>query len=150
MFVISVLGFLPRCSPNGLTFGPVCIVKRNTLNARPTLSIKSILSPRLAIIRFFNVCIARSTAPVPVCGVGGLFSEALNFTKQYVFFGYERTSTFWLCILRDTLKLMKFSKTFMTSSVSVGLHIRTTGHLLYGLIPIKIFGLMVTNFLYNL
>ena len=36
----------------------------------------------LAIIKFFNVWIARSTTPVPVCNLGVLYSISIFFDLQ--------------------------------------------------------------------
>ena len=70
IFANSVLGFLPWCSSNGVNFNPVCIVNRITCNALFTLSVRLIPSSKFAIIKFFNVCIALSTTPFPVCTRG--------------------------------------------------------------------------------
>ena len=65
-----------------LNINPVFIVNRITFNALFTHSVRQKLSSELATIKFFMVCIARSTAPVPVCILGVQYSSSMFFDIQ--------------------------------------------------------------------
>ena len=80
--VNSVRGFLPWFNSIGVNFKPVCIVNRITFNALFTLSVRHNLSSKIACIKIFIVCIARSTAPVPVCILGVQYSISMFFGLQ--------------------------------------------------------------------
>ena len=67
MFVCPVLGFLLWCNAKGVLFDPVCTGNLITRNARLTLSARFFLSSIFPITKYFNVWIARSTVPLPVC-----------------------------------------------------------------------------------
>ena len=81
ILVNSALDFLSWCISNGLTLKPVSIIKRINLRARPILLLKPMFSSELTIFKFLSVCIASSTAPVPVCSFGGLYSISMFFYK---------------------------------------------------------------------
>ena len=94
-----------------VALSPVCIVKRIAFNARLILWVKPILSCRFEIFRFFTVCNACSTAPVPVWNLGGLYSFSM-FPKHFVFFRYQRTSPIGLHFFRDNVKVIEVFQTF--------------------------------------
>ena len=89
IFVSSALGFLPWCNLNGVNFNPVCIVNRNTCNALFTLSFKLIPPSKIAIIKFFNVCIALSTTPFPVCTRGVQYSISILRFLQNSWYSFK-------------------------------------------------------------
>ena len=140
--VTSFLGFFPWCISNGLSLNQVCLVNGNTRRARLTLSAKPIISSKLAMIKYFGVCLARSIAPNPVCSLAGLYSLSTFFIFQYSLGTLDMDAL----PLSDFIssgtpyRLMKFWRSLMTSPSSVGLPIRTTGHLVYRSIPIKKYG----------
>ena len=86
MFVISVLGLLPWCNSNGVSFYPVCIVKRITRSAQFTPSVRYIPPSSFAIIKFFSVCIDFSTTPFPVSIRGVQYSISMfRFLQNYLY-----------------------------------------------------------------
>ena len=136
---------------NGIILSPLCIVHHIIFNARFIISVRPILSFELATIKIFKICIARLTAPVSSCNLGGLYSiQCFVFYKTFCVLWYESTAPIWFGFLRTTWRLTKFSTKFMTSFALIVLHIRTTGHLLYQSIPIKNFGSQVTCLLCSL
>ena len=84
---LIIFNILHSCDSNGLILSPVCMVHRITLKTRFMLSIKPILSSKLAMITFFTVCIAHSTAPSPACSLGRLNSfSILLFLEDSLYF----------------------------------------------------------------
>ena len=104
------------------------------------------------MIKFFSVCIARSTTPVPVCSLRDIILSQIILFVQNSLYSLDMKalplSDFFFS--GPTKRLMKFSRTLITSLASVHLHIRTTGHLLYRSFPIKVLDSSVTCFLCNL
>ena len=77
----------------GVNSSPICIVNRITRNGLFTLPLKLIPSSMFAV-RCFNVCIAFSTVPFPVCIWGGaiyIFGISV-FAAFPTLFGNERSS----------------------------------------------------------
>ena len=132
IFVNSVFGFLPWCSSNGVNFNPVCIVNRITCSALFTLSVKLIPSSKFAIIKIFNVCIALSTTPFPVCTRGVQYSISIFRFLQNSRYSFETNAPPLSDLIFSGIpyKLKLLGRKFVTSLVSAVLHIFTVGHLL--------------------
>ena len=131
---------------------PVCKLKCSTRRARFTLSVKPIFSSKLAMINFFSVCIELSTAPVSVCSLGGLYSKSIFLFLQNSSEALDmNTIPLSNIVFSGTpYSLTKPSRNLMTSLALVDLHVRTTSHLLYRKIPIRLYGPPVTCLLCNL
>ena len=134
IFVKSVLGFLPWCRSNGVNFNPVCILNRITCSAgfRFTLSVRLTPSSKFVLIRFFNVCIALSTTPFPVCTRGVQYSISIFRFLQILGILWKQTLLFYQIWFFSGIlyKLKLLDKMFVTSLLSALLHIFTVGHLL--------------------
>ena len=131
IFVSSVLGFLPRCNLNGVNFNPVCIVNCITCSALFTLSDKFMTSSKFAIINFFNVCIALSTTPFPVCARGVQYSISTFRFLQKSRYSFETNAPFLSDLIFSGFpcKIKLLDRKTVTSLISAVLHIYTVGHL---------------------
>ena len=141
MLVSSVLSFQLWWSSNELSICRVFIVNRIALKTQFILSMRPGLSSKLAIIKFLNVFIERSTAPVPVCNLGGLSSFSMFLLLQNVLCSFDMNalplSDFFL---GDTVTINEAIKKSYNFFTSVDLHTWTTGHSLYRSMPIWIYG----------
>ena len=104
------------------------------------LSFNSIPSSRLVSINFFKVCIARSTAPFPVCNRGVQYSISIFRLLQNSLYSFEikAPSLSDLIFSGIPYRLKLFIRKFMTSFVSAVLQVFTVGQLLKRSIAIKI------------
>ena len=84
------------------------------------------------MIKFFNVCIARSTAPVPVWILGVLYSLSIFFDSQNSLYSFEMNAPpLSVFIFSGSPYKLKFcSRKLRTSLVSADLQIFAVGHLL--------------------
>ena len=110
----------------------VCMVNRITRDARFTLSVRLMPSSKFAMIRFFNVCVAISTAPYPVCTQGVQYSISILRFLQISRYSFETKVPPLSALIFSEIpyKLKLLDKNIMTSLVSAGLRFFTVGHLL--------------------
>ena len=123
-FVNSVLGFLPCCSSNSVFFSSVCTVNRISLSLFPA----SILTN----IKFFSVCIAPSTVPIPVCNRGVQYSISIFRFLQNSRYSFEIKPPLYRIWFFSGIsyKLKLLDKNCVTCFVSEVFQIFTLGHLL--------------------
>ena len=97
-------------------------------------------SSMFAVIKFFNVCIALSTVPLPVCIRGVQYSISIFRFLQNSRYSLEPNAPPVSDINFSGIpfKLKLLNKKFLTSSVSADLQIFTVGHLLNLSIAISI------------
>ena len=97
------------------------------------------LSSKFAIVKFFSVCIARSTAPVPVCILGVLYSVSIISCCKILCILSIQTPPLSVCIFSGNQYRLKFCfKKFSTSLVFDDLQIFAVDHLLNLSIAINI------------
>ena len=94
----------------------------------------------LAIIKFFNVWIARSTVPVPVCSLGVLYSILMFFDLQNSLYSFAiNAPPLSVLIFSGSPYKLKFGfRKLSTFFVSEDLQIFAVGHLLNLSIAISI------------
>ena len=78
----SSRSFMTWCKSSRLDLSPLCMANRNTLQTWFMFSVKPILFSKLAMIKFFSVRTARSTAPDPVRRLGGSDSILMFFLQN--------------------------------------------------------------------
>ena len=107
-------------------------MNRIAFNALFTLSVRHGLSSRLDINRFFIVCIAGSTAPVPVCNLRVLYSILIFRDLQKSIYSFDMNAPLLSVLIFSwsPYKLKFWLSKFSTSFVSDYLQIFTVGHLL--------------------
>ena len=112
----------------------MCIVNRFTFSAVFTHSVRHVLSYKFAMIRFFNVCIARSTTPVPVSILGVLYSISMFFPLQnssYSFVINAPIPPLSVFLFSGSPYMLKFCfRKFITSLISDDFQIFAVGLLL--------------------
>ena len=116
-------------------------MNRITCNARFTLSVRLMLSPIFAIIKFFSVCNALSTVPfLFLCIRGVQYSNSIFRFLQNSRYSLETNAPPLSDLIFSGIpyKLKLLDRKFMTSFVSADLQIFTVGHLLNLSIAISI------------
>ena len=109
MLVSPVFGILPCCNSDGFISNPVWKVNRLILRTR-FFFWKTDLTFQNCNNQFFGVCIARSTAPVPVFSLGGLHSISLHFiAKRLIIFGCKGITSHQFYFLRHSIEIEKTS-----------------------------------------
>ena len=139
MLVNSVLSFFFMMKSKRAQFKSISYRESPYFKAWFNPSVRPILSSQLAKIKLFSHCVACLTIPVPVCYLGGLYPTSMFSLLQNILYSFDMKalpSTGWF-FSATPWRLIRLSRNSMTSLVSVNLHMRATGHLLYPSIRIK-------------
>ena len=126
MFVISV-----PVSYRSVVNMELLLIQQSS-NALFEFPLKTVLLSKLGIIKFFIACIARWTVPLPVCNLGGLYSNSMFLTQKCLqIFDKKVIPPFDTIFSTNPFKLMKLFKKLINSSFSVDIHTQITGLLLH-------------------
>ena len=111
MFVISV-----PVSYRSVVHMELLLIQQSS-NALFELPVKTVLLSKLGVIKFFKACIARWTVPLPVCNLGGLYSNSMFLTQKWLqIFDKKVIPPFETIFSTNPYKLMKLFKKLINSS----------------------------------